>query len=230
MALITTKSLALGYEGKTTIHDVSIEVNKGDMLCIVGENGSGKTTLMKALLGQKKPSSGTITYGDGLKKRGIGYLPQQTAAQKDFPASAYEVVLSGCLNKTGIFPFFTAEHRRTAEKNMERLGITELKNKCYRELSGGEQQRVLLARALCASSELLLLDEPVTGLDPIVTAELYELIASLNREGLTVVMVSHDVIESVKHATHVLHLSNTPLFFGEKDKYLQSYACKAYIK
>ncbi len=222
MALIKTNELALGYDGKTAVENVSIEINRGDLLCIVGENGSGKSTLMKALLGLKKPQSGEIIYGDGLKKSEIGYLPQQTATQRDFPASVYEVVLSGCLNKTGRLPFFNGFHKRTAMMNMERLGISELANKCYRELSGGQQQRVLLARALCASRELLLLDEPVTGLDPIVTAELYGVIEGLNKEGLTVIMISHDISAAVNYATHILHLGGTPLFCGTKEDYLLS--------
>ncbi len=222
MALIKTEALSLGYDGRTVVKDISIEINKGDFLCIVGENGSGKSTLMKTLLGLKSPLSGTVSYGDGLKKSKIGYLPQQTATQKDFPASVREVVLSGCLNSAGILPFFTSKHKETARKNMEKLGISEIADKCYRELSGGQQQRVLLARALCASSELLLLDEPVSGLDAIVTAELYDIIEGLNRDGMTVVMISHDIAASVNYATHILHLGNTPLFFGTKEDYLVS--------
>ncbi len=222
MSLIKTSCLDLGYEGKTVVNDINIEINRGDFLCIVGENGSGKSTFMRTLLGLQPPLGGTLTVGDGLERTDIGYLPQQTAAQKDFPASVKEVVMSGCLGKCGFFPFFREKHRRLAKRNMERLGITELANKCYRELSGGQQQRVLLARALCASSELLLLDEPVAGLDPIVTAELYDIIEQLNREGLTVVMISHDIAASVNYATHILHLAKTPLFFGRKEDYLVS--------
>ena len=222
MSLIKTEDLSLGYDGKDIVRGINIEINRGDLLCIVGENGSGKSTLMKVLLGLKSANGGSITYGDGLKKRHIGYLPQQTKAQRDFPASVYEVVLSGCLAKAGRLPFFTAKHKKTAKKNMERLGITEIAHKCYRELSGGQQQRVLLARALCASEDMLLLDEPVSGLDPLVTAELYGVIEELNRSGLTVVMISHDISASVNYATHILHLGATPLFFGTKEDYLES--------
>ena len=222
MALIKTENLALGYDGKTIVEKINIEINRGDFLCIVGENGSGKSTLMKTLLGLKTAHSGQVIYGDGLRNKEIGYLPQQTAIQRDFPASVYEVVLSGCLNKTGRLPFFRAEHKKLARKNMEKLGISELSGKCYRELSGGQQQRVLLARALCASSELLLLDEPVSGLDPIVTAELYDVIERLNKDGLTVIMISHDISAAVNYATHILHLSNTPLFYGKTEDYLAS--------
>ena len=230
MPLIECKNLTLGYEGKTVLEGVDLQVNRGDYLCIVGENGSGKSTLMKALLGLKAASGGSLVYGDGLKKNGIGYLPQQTTIQKDFPASVYEVVLSGCLGKRGLLPFFSAEQKRLAKENMKKLGISDIAEKCYRELSGGQQQRVLLARALCASSDLLLLDEPVSGLDPVVTNELYALISDLNREGLTVIMISHDIAAAVADATHILHLSHTALFFGTTEKYLDSEIGRRFAK
>ena len=198
MALIKIEEISLSYENMTVIQNLNFEVNGGEYLCIVGENGSGKSTLVKALLSLKKPASGSITFGDGLLQKEIGYLPQQTNAQRDFPASVYEVVLSGCLNSRGIKPFYSAKERKTALDNMERIGISELKHRSYRELSGGQQQRVLLARALCATKKLLLLDEPVSGLDPMVTAEMYELIANINKSGVTVIMVTHDMAAAVK--------------------------------
>jgi len=191
MALLTIRNVSLGYEGKTVVENLSFAVNHGDYLCIVGENGSGKSTLIKALLRLKAPLSGTIETGGGLKANEIGYLPQQTLVQKDFPASVQEIVLSGCLNRCGLRPGFNKAERRLAADNMEKLGIAPLAKRCYRELSGGQQQRVLLARALCATRSLLLLDEPVAGLDPKVTIEMYALIERLNREdGITVIMVS----------------------------------------
>ena len=203
MSLITCQDLCLAWEGKTAVDRLSFSVAAGDYLCIVGENGSGKSTLVRALLGLKKPQSGSIAYGDGLRQNEIGYLPQQTPAQKDFPASVREVVLSGCRAR----PFYGPGEKRRAMENMERLGLTELQKRCYRDLSGGQQQRVLLARALCATSQMLLLDEPVSGLDPRVTAEMYRLIADLNqRDGITVVMISHDVGAAVQYATHVLYV------------------------
>lgn len=222
MSMIKCENLCLGYDGKAIVEDLNFEVNPGDYLCIVGENGSGKSTLMKALLGLCKPISGDIKFGSGLKKNGIGYLPQQTVVQRDFPASVSEVVLSGCLSSCGLSPFYTQKHRRAASENMERLGITHLSGRCYRELSGGQQQRVLLARALCASSKLLLLDEPVTGLDPKVTHDMYSLIASLNKSGITVIMISHDISAATSNATHILHISHRPLFFGTVKDYLAS--------
>ena len=223
MALITCTELALGYEGNEIVKGLNFTVNQGDYLCIVGENGSGKSTLMKTLLGLKEQKSGILLYNDGLNKNEIGYLPQQSGAQRDFPASVYEVVLSGCLNKRGIRPFYSAADKAKAHKNMERLGITDLSHRCYRELSGGQQQRVLLARALCATSKLLLLDEPVSGLDPKVTADMYELIQSLNRdEGITVIMISHDITAALTYASHILHISHTPRFFGKTEDYVRT--------
>jgi zinc transport system ATP-binding protein len=218
MALISCRDLCLAYEGKIAVRDLSFDVLPGDYLCIVGENGSGKSTLIKALLGLKKPRSGSIQYGDGLRRREIGYLPQQTPAQKDFPASVREVVLSGCRAT----PFFAPAEKRRAEENMEKLGLTELRRACYRDLSGGQQQRVLLARALCATRKLLLLDEPVTGLDPTVSAELYRIIQDLNDEGVTVIMVSHDVDCAIERAKKILHLRTVPLFFGNSGDYRMS--------
>lgn len=222
MALIKCTDVALGYEGKPVVSELNFELCKGDYLCIVGENGSGKSTLMKALLGHKNILKGKIEFGDGLQKSEIGYLPQQTEVQKDFPASVREIVLSGCLNSSGFHPFYTKAQRELAAANMERLGITGLAGRCYRELSGGQQQRVLLARALCAAKKLLVLDEPVAGLDPVVTQSLYKLIKEVNDSGMTVVMVSHDLGAALTYASHILHISHTPLFFGTKDEYISS--------
>ena len=193
MALITCRNLCLGYDGREILHDLSFEVNKGDYLCIVGENGSGKSTLMRTILGLQHPLSGQILTGDGLRRGEIGYLPQQTPVQKDFPASVWEVVLSGFEGSCGWRPFYTKAEKRRAEENIRAMGIEQLSGRCYRELSGGQQQRVLLARALCATSKLLFLDEPVSGLDPKVTAEMYDLIESLNKEGIAIIMISHDL-------------------------------------
>lgn len=229
MALITVSGVSLGYESKPIVTDLNFEVNAGDYLCIVGENGSGKSTLMKTLLGQKNVIAGKIEFGDGLKQKEIGYLPQQTEVQKDFPASVKEIVLSGCLNGCGMSPFYSKEQKKRAFDIMERLGITDLAKSCYRELSGGQQQRALLARALCASKKLLVLDEPVAGLDPVVTKNLYKLITDINKEGITVIMVSHDIHAAIEFASHILHIGNKPLFFGTKDDYKNSDGCHCFI-
>lgn len=230
MALLTVRDVSLGYEGRTVVEKLDFTVERGDYLCIVGENGSGKSTLVRALVGLLRPLSGSIQKGDGLLADEIGYLPQQTPAQKDFPASVREIVRSGCLNRCGLRPFYNREERRLAAESMEKLGIAPLAGRCYRELSGGQQQRVLLARALCAARSLLLLDEPAAGLDPVVTAEFYALLARLNREeGMSVVMVSHDVAEAVRHASHILHVGRAPLFFGSTQAYLESGAGRAFL-
>ena len=223
MALIKCENVSIGYEGQTVVKDLDFQIDPGDYLCIVGENGSGKSTLVRSLLGLKNVEKGQIIYGDGLKQTEIGYLPQQTDVQKDFPASVYEVVRSGRLNSRGFQPFYTAADRKAAVEKMDLLGIRDLAKQCFRDLSGGQKQRVLLARALCATKSLLLLDEPVTGLDPIVTGEFYQLIRRINREsGIAVVMVSHDIESAVKDASHILHLQETALFFGTTEEYKRS--------
>ncbi len=206
------------------IKGLNFSVAAGDYLCIVGENGTGKSTLLKGLLQLKAPAEGSITFGDGLKSTHIGYLPQQTAAQKDFPASVREVVLSGRLNSLGIKPFFTKKDKDAAREVMRRLNIESMGNHCYRNLSGGQQQRVLLARALCATKKLLLLDEPVTGLDPVISAELYRIVKEINRsQGITIIMVSHDVCGALEEANKVLHLGDMQQqFLGAPDDYLQT--------
>lgn len=226
MALITCKDLTLGYESHPILEHLSFQVNPGDYLCIVGENGSGKSTLMKTLLGLRKPMKGEILTGGGLRSREIGYLPQQTVVQKDFPASVKEIVLSGFQGRCGLRPFYTREEKRIAAENIRKMGIEDLKSRCYRELSGGQQQRVLLARALCATKKMLLLDEPVAGLDPLVTADMYSLIESLNKdEGITIIMISHDISAALKYATHILHISDE-LFFGTRSQFEESKAGK----
>lgn len=231
MALITCKNLSLAYEGKTIVTDINFSIAEGDYLCIVGENGSGKSTLMRTLLGLKSPFSGEIIFDGGLNKNKIGYLPQQTEVQRDFPASVKEIVMSGCLSSNGFRPFFNKELKKRAEENMKKLGIADIQNRCYRELSGGQQQRVLLARALCSASKLIILDEPAAGLDPVVTAEMYSIIEKLNKdENITVIMVSHDIAHAVKYASHILHISEKPLFFGKTEDYLFSDACSLFRK
>jgi zinc transport system ATP-binding protein len=223
MALIACRDASFAYDGNTVVSGLNFEVHSGDYLCIVGENGSGKSTLIKGLLRLKTPLTGAVETGDGLRPSEIGYLPQQTAAQKNFPASVYEVVLSGRLSARGIRPFYTRADKAAVAENMERLDIVNLRNRCYRELSGGQQQRVLLARALCATRKMLLLDEPVAGLDPLVTQELYRLIEKINKEtGITIVMVSHDIHGAVRYASHILHMKNTQAFFGTAADYVRS--------
>lgn len=230
MAQLICKDVVLGYEGKAVVQHLNFEVNQGDYLCIVGENGSGKSTLIKALLQLKKPMAGDILSEDGLEADGIGYLPQQTIVQRDFPASVQEIVRSGCLGRFGWRPFYGKEEKAVAKENMEKLGITHLAKRCYRELSGGQQQRVLLARALCATKYMLLLDEPVAGLDPVAIQEMYDLLERLNQEEkITIIMVSHDIHAALTYASHILHISEEPLFFGTKENYLQSEIGRSYL-
>lgn len=227
MEQLRCEDLTLGYEGKEIVRGLSFSVSKGDYVCIVGENGSGKSTLVKVLLGLHAPLSGEVKKARELA-HGIGYLPQQTAVQRDFPASVEEIVLSGFAGRMGLRPFYTQRERERARANMERLGVASLAGRCYRELSGGQQQRVLLARALCATGELLLLDEPVAGLDPKATAELYAIIEELNRkDGITVLMVSHDIATALTYADRILHIGHE-VFFGSREEYLDSSLGRAF--
>ena len=230
MALLTCKNLSFAYENQLVIDNLSFEVKTGDYLCIVGENGTGKTTLMKGLLGLKKPMKGEIQTGEGLRADQIGYLPQQTVAQRDFPASVLEVVLSGCLNSKGFSPFYSRADKNKASDHMKLLGIWDKRKECYRDLSGGYKQRVLLARALCATSKVLLLDEPTTGLDPVAIFDFYEIVERLNRKhGITVIMISHDIKEAIKQADHILHLTQEDFFFGTTKQYLDSNLGKDFL-
>ena len=221
--LLKCEHVDFGYENQDAVIDVSLEVSTGDYICIVGENGSGKSTLMKGILGLLKPTEGKIEISEELKKAGIGYLPQQTAAQKDFPATVFEVVISGCLGKRGNRPFYSPKEKQTALSNLERLGIADLKKSCFRDLSGGQKQRALIARALCATDKLLILDEPITGLDPSATQDFYNIIRKLNREEqVAILMVSHDMANIVRQAGKILHLQQKALFWGTVQDYLKS--------
>ena len=220
---IETLHLKKVYKDKIVVNDVNIHVKKGDIYGFVGPNGAGKSTLMKTLLGLQQPISGQIEMGDGLRRNEIGYLPQQTRAQRDFPATVYEVVLSGCLNQKGLRFFYTAAQKSAALMNMGKLGILELKDQSYRDLSGGQQQRGLLARALCAARSLLILDEPITGLDPAAAQDLYKTLSYLNRkEGMAVVMVTHDLRAALRRARTVLHIGHSSYFLGTVKDYLAS--------
>lgn len=215
-------NVTLGYENRIVAKNLNFRLDEGEYLCIVGENGTGKSTLVKTLLGLIKPLEGKIKADAGRSHKGIGYLPQQTQAQKDFPASVWEVVLSGVLNSGHKSPFYSKKDKSEAEKNLEKLGILDLKKRCYRELSGGQQQRVLLARALCATDSALILDEPVTGLDPAAAKDFYEEIKKLNQEGVTIIMVTHDIKNALAYATHILHLEQENDFFGTVEEYKKS--------
>lgn len=221
--LIVCRDAALGYEGRAVLTGLNLTVSAGDYLCVVGDNGSGKSTLMKGLLGLLSPMEGSIDRAAELKSGAIGYLPQQTQAQKDFPATVYEVVLSGFLNQKGFRFFYTAAQKTAALQAIGKLGILELKDRCYRDLSGGQQQRTLLARALCAASRLLILDEPVTGLDPAAAQDLYKTLRYLNeKEGMAVVMVTHDLRSALENAQTVLHIGKTSWYYGKVEEYLRS--------
>lgn len=229
MPLIKANNISLAYDGRTVVDNLSFAVSKGDYLCVIGENGSGKSTLIKALLSLISPSGGSLEYGDGLSKNEIGYLPQQTRVQRDFPSSVFETVLSGCQNRLGFLPFYTAANKKKALDALRILKAENLKNTCYHELSGGQQQRVLLARAMCATDKLLILDEPTAGLDPIITEDFYSVINDINKSGITVIMVSHDIEAVSEYATHILHLTHSGYIFDTADNYKKSKYGKIYL-
>jgi zinc transport system ATP-binding protein len=222
-ALIACQNAAFGYDGRAVISALDFTVSPGDYLCIVGKNGSGKSTLVKGILRLLDPLQGAVIFGGGFQRDTVGYLPQQVAVQKDFPAGAYEIILSGAVGGMGLRPFYSAREKQRSREIMERLGIANLKDRCFRELSGGQQRRVLIGRALCASGGALVLDEPAAGLDPPAAAELYALLQKINREtGVTIIMVSHDIDAAERHATAILHLQNRQCFFGTYPEYINS--------
>ncbi len=231
MNLIKLDNVSFAYSGVSVLKDLSFNVDEGDYLCIVGENGAGKSTLIKGLLNLKKANSGKISKDKSLKGKEIGYLPQASPMQNDFPASVFEIVLSGCLNKIGLRPFYTKKEKKIARDYMKKLNILDLEHSCYRELSGGQKRRVLLARALCSTSKLIILDEPCTGLDPIVTRELYQIIKQVNDEmGISIIMVSHDIKSSLEYANKVLHINGEDTFFGTIEDYRQSAVGKRFLE
>ncbi len=221
MALITVKKLSAFYENREVFKDLNFTVSDGDYLCIIGENGSGKTTLMKILLGMGIKHTGEITFS-GFSKREIGWVPQKIQTKKDFPASAFEVVLSGFGGKSLFGLYYGKKFKKRALENMEMLDIADIRSSSFRELSGGQQQKVLLCRALCAAKKVLLLDEPVTALDSASQEEMYQLIRKLNKSGMAIIMISHDVTRAVAEAKHILSLGNNGYFFGTDAEYIQS--------
>ncbi len=241
MAYLVCDNLTLSYDGRSVIDHLSFAVEKGSLVCIVGENGAGKSTLVKGILGLKKADTGKVKLEEG---KGhipqIGYLPQQSEQVKDFPASVREVVRSGCLGArrcsrwgfslSALAPVYSSFEKRQADAAMERMGILQYASRNCAELSGGQKQRMLLARGLCAAGRLFLLDEPTAGLDSAATADLYDLIEELNRkDGMTILMVTHDHTVIPRLATHVLHLGHDANFFGTLAEYCSTDLGRTFI-
>ncbi|MGN1095993.1 MAG: metal ABC transporter ATP-binding protein [Eubacteriales bacterium] len=228
--ILKCENVSLSYDGRVVTENINFTLEEGDYLCVLGENGSGKTTLINAILGLKKVAGGKIEYGNGVCAKNIGYLPQKHSSNTDFPASVREIIRTGFLGKRGFLPYYSSSERRRADELMEKLGIMELSKRAFSELSGGQQKRVLLARALCSAEKLLILDEPTASLDPVVTEELYDITKKLNSEGgISVIMVSHDVSAATKYANRVLHIKHEQLFFGSTKDYLETELAKAYL-
>lgn len=228
MKLISVNDISYAYDDKIVLKNLNFEVYKGDYLCIIGSNGAGKSTLIKGILGLKNSVDNKEIVFNNIKN--IGYLAQKTSIKKDFPASVNEVVLSGTLKRDVFGIFYSKKQKEIAKSNMQKLGIYDIRHKSIQTLSGGQIQRMLLGRALCASDEILLLDEPVTGLDPIITEEFYQLIKKLNQSGVTIIMVSHDIECAIKYANKILHLQNEQLFFGTNKEYLESDVAKEFLR
>lgn len=225
MSLIECKKLSIGYSDKVVSKDISFAIERGQFVCLAGENGSGKSTLLKTILGLNKPLGGKIIFESDFNRKTIGYLPQQSDSQKDFPATVREVVMSGFLNRMGWRPFYNRSEKEKAQKILSELKIEDLINKSFRELSGGQQQKVLLARAICATDGVIVLDEPTNALDVRSRKKLYSLLSDLNKSGMTIIMVSHNLEEVLKYATHIIYLKDTLGYAGDKDGFLHSDYC-----
>lgn len=220
MTYITGNKIALGYENKTVITELNFVIHEKDYICIYGENGAGKSTLLKALLGLKKLQEGTIRFDERLTQQDIGYLPQQGVIRPEFPTTVKELVESGCLNQMSKRIFLSKEQKQKAAVTMKEFGLWKIRRHSFQALSGGQKQRVLLARAVCAASKIIFLDEPVTGLDPEARKEMYRLIRQMNERGIAIVMVSHDIEESIQDATHVIWIEEGHHYYGTREDFM----------
>lgn len=216
--LFELKNLSCGYNKDLIIKNLNMKMEDGDFICVVGPNGAGKTTLIKTILGLIKPLKGEVIYHD-LKPSFIGYMPQESKIDSRFPASNMEVVLSGTLNK--VKHFYSKEDRERALNNFKLLGISKLKDKSFKDLSGGERQKVLLARSLSATSKLLILDEPSNNLDSKSKKELYKLIEDLNQKGLSIMMITHDLDHGNLIGNKILSLREDDTFFGSVESFVR---------
>ena len=201
--IIKIENLSAGYENKTVLHDINLEVAEKDFLGIIGPNGGGKTTLMKVILGLLEPTEGKITYYDNgtpTERLEIGYLPQYNSIDKKFPISVYEVILSGLNRQKNLFRRFTKQHHERVKETISMMGLEGMENKPIGQLSGGQMQRALLGRAIVSDPKAIILDEPNTYIDKRFEARLYSLLEEINKER-TIILVSHDigsVLQNVK--------------------------------
>lgn len=226
--LIEGKNLSIGYKTKVVSSHINFKIDEGDVICIVGENGAGKSTFLKTVLGILKPIKGEIKFSPSLNVKRFGYLPQSSESQNDFPATVKEIVLSGRINAYKRKLFFNWYDKRIADEKMELLDIYDLKHRAFSTLSGGQRQRVLIARAMCATDKILFLDEPLTGLDPKITKEFYQIVEQLHEQGTTIVMISHELNESIRLATKVLFIGEEN-YFMSKDEFVNSELGKKFL-
>ena len=221
MNILRCENLKMGYSGKVIFDNLTLSVEKGSFLFVLGENGSGKSTFIKGILGLLNPMGGDIAW-ENVERNRIAYLSQTTEVKKEFPASVFEIVLSGRLQSKGLFPFYTKKDREKAKESMKYMMIENLSDKGFSSLSGGQQQRVLLARAITADAKVLILDEPTKGLDAKITKELYDLLYHINKKhGITIIMVSHDILAAEEIASHILHFENGKCIYSEKDEFFK---------
>lgn len=226
--IIEVKNVSFSYGKRDVLKHVQLMVHRGDYLGLVGGNGSGKTTLLKIILGLVKPDEGMVRlFGKDLATfkewSRIGYVPQAaTHFDQGFPATVEEVVLMGRFAEAGLFRSITKKDREKAHKALEAVGMQEYRTRLIGELSGGEKQRTFIARALAGEPEILFLDEPTVGVEKEVREDFYALLKKLNEEGLTVVLVTHDLENIAHEAMHVACLDCTLFFHDSAEEFLKN--------
>ena len=208
MAMITLNNLTLKYDGNVVLQNVNFSVNEGDFICVVGENGTGKSTLIKSLVGLKSIDSGEVIY-ENINRSDISYIAQQNNIKRNFPATVLEVVMQGLEGRKNLTPFYKKEEKALALNALKKLGIETVANKLINELSGGQQRRVLLARALISPKKLLIMDEPVASLDTAAAKEIYTITKNLcENEKMAAIVVLHDLGNAIKYATKILWIKD----------------------
>lgn len=222
--LVEVKNLTVKYANSVVIDKASFSVTEGDFICVVGANGSGKSTLIKTLLGLISPAEGKVEFLGGLKRTQVGYLPQESRIEQGFPATVTEVVLSGTLGRLGRIPIYRKAEKERAKEALKLLKITKLEDKSFSGLSGGERQKVLLARALVATEKLLILDEPSNNLDQRSRAGFYKILKQLNEEAkLTILMITHDLDAEDLIGNKILSIKNAKVELTTTEEFLRRF-------
>ncbi|MBQ4354189.1 MAG: ATP-binding cassette domain-containing protein [Clostridia bacterium] len=213
-ALLTCQNLTVGYEGVRLCTDISFTLHTGEYMSIIGPSGIGKSALAGTILGVQKPAEGEVIYENGMQRTDIGCLPQEQVIRSS--VTVREVVLEGCLHHTKKW-FVGRAEKEFAMHNLERVGLADFAKRRFGDLSGGQRQRVLLARALCSAKKLLILDEPMHGLDAYAKDEIFHEIVKINESGIAVMLIDANAVDGT-----VLHLSDRQLFCGSVTDYIRS--------